>query len=42
MAMVALAEDTDRIRHGVAHVIELYHELAAENGAPSLGRRTGR
>lgn len=35
--MPAVTEDTELIRHAVAYVIELYHELTAENGAPSLG-----
>jgi hypothetical protein len=35
--MFAVTEDTDLIRYAVAYVIELYQELASENGAPSLG-----
>jgi hypothetical protein len=37
MTMFAVTEDTDLIRYAVAYVIELYRELASENGAPSLG-----
>ena len=33
----ALTEDTVLIRRAIAYVIELYRELTAENGAPSLG-----
>ena len=35
--MPALTEDTVLIRRAIAYVIELYRELTAENGAPSLG-----
>src|SRR5438874_1875511 len=35
--MPALTEDTVLIRRTIAYVIELYRELTAENGAPSLG-----
>ena len=35
--MSALTEDTVLIRRAVAYVIELYRDLTAENGAPSLG-----
>jgi hypothetical protein len=36
-SMPALTEDTVPIRRAIAYVIELYRELTAENGAPSLG-----
>ena len=36
-SMPALTEDTVLIRRAIAYVIELYRELTAENGAPSLG-----
>jgi hypothetical protein len=35
--MAALTEDTELIRQAVAYTLELYRELTAENGAPSLG-----
>jgi hypothetical protein len=35
--MPALTEDIVLIRRAIAYVIELYRELTAENGAPSLG-----
>ena len=35
--MPALTEATVLIRRAIAYVIELYPELTAENGAPSLG-----
>lgn len=35
--MAAITEDTVLIRQAVAYAIELYRELTAENGAPSLG-----
>jgi hypothetical protein len=35
--MTALTEDTQLIRRAFAYVIELYRELSAENGAPTLG-----
>ncbi len=33
----ALSEDTELIRQAMAYVIEVYRELAEENGAPTLG-----
>jgi hypothetical protein len=35
--MTARTEDPALIRQAIAYVIELYHELAEENGAPTLG-----
>ena len=40
--MPALTEDTVLIRRAIAYVIELYRELTAENGAPSLGTQNRR
>jgi len=34
---MAITENTMLIRRALAYVIELYHELAEENGAPTLG-----
>jgi hypothetical protein len=34
---MAVTEDTKLIRQALAYVIELYHELTEENGAPTLG-----
>jgi len=35
--MTARIEDTRLKRQALAYVIELYHELTEENGAPTLG-----
>jgi hypothetical protein len=35
--MSAITEDTVLIRQALAYAIEVYRELSAENGAPSLG-----
>ena len=35
--MVVQREDTGLAAAALAYVIELYHELTAENGAPTLG-----
>ena len=35
--MPAITEDILLIRQALAYAIELYRELSAENGAPSLG-----
>jgi hypothetical protein len=35
--MTAVTEDIDAIERALAYAIELYRELTAENGAPSLG-----
>jgi hypothetical protein len=35
--MSAITEDTELIRQALAYAIEVYRELSAENGAPSLG-----
>jgi hypothetical protein len=34
---MAITENTVLIRQAMAYVIELYHELTVENGAPTLG-----
>ena len=34
---MAITEDTLLIRQAMAYVIELYREMTAENGAPTLG-----
>ncbi len=34
---MAITENTRLIRQALAYVIELYHELTEENGAPTLG-----
>ena len=34
---MAITENTALIRQAMAYVIELYHELTVENGAPTLG-----
>jgi hypothetical protein len=34
---MAVTENTKLIRQALAYVIELYHELTEENGAPTLG-----
>jgi hypothetical protein len=34
---MAITENTRLIRQALAYVIELYHELTKENGAPTLG-----
>jgi hypothetical protein len=34
---MAITEDTALISQAMAYVIELYHELTEENGAPALG-----
>jgi len=34
---MAITGDTTLIRQALAYVIELYHELTEENGAPTLG-----
>ena len=35
--MATTTEDTTLIGQALAYVIELYHELTSENGAPTLG-----
>jgi hypothetical protein len=35
--IAGLTEDTELIRQAIAYASELYRELTAENGAPSLG-----
>ena len=34
---MAITENTVLIRQALAYVIEIYHELTGENGAPTLG-----
>jgi hypothetical protein len=34
---MAITENTTLIRQALAYIIELYHELTEENGAPTLG-----
>jgi hypothetical protein len=35
--MSAITEDTELIRYAIAYTTQLYREVTAENGAPSLG-----